>query len=84
MFGFGKRQHNHSTATDGYDPILGELGSAIVIQPISYRCPGRVRYRGSSWPAECCQHHVTLQPGMRVRVIRRQCVLCLVVELEPD
>ncbi|MBO9998129.1 MAG: NfeD family protein [Cyanobacteria bacterium SID2] len=82
MFGFWKRQIDRDDAPHKpYDAILGELGEAIVATRIAYRRPGRIRYRGSWWPAECHHRDVILEPGMRVQVVRRHLITLIV---EPD
>lgn len=53
-------------------------GEAIVEQTIQPGKPGRVRFRGSWWPA-CCKQEIILVPGEMVYVVGR-CNITLLVE----
>ena len=68
------------------DPIelLPQVLSGIVVQVITNGNPGRVRFRGSDWPAELYQveSQTVLLRNERVGIVGRQGITLLVRPLE--
>lgn len=56
----------------------------IVDLAISFNCPGRVKWQGTTWPARFfqadCQE--TLVPGQRVQIVTMQGLTLYVIPLE--
>lgn len=55
---------------------------ATVIDAIYPNCPGRVKFQGTDWPAEC-EQDITLAPGKTVYVIDREGLTLIVKVLQP-
>ena len=73
----GAEHEVHSTDED-----LDAFGQvAEVIAPISAEEGGRIRFRGSTWPARCLQG--TLIPGSEVRIVDREGLEWIVEPVSP-
>jgi membrane-bound ClpP family serine protease len=69
-----KKSVNKLTRGFDLDRLYGEAIVSDIIEPCN---PGRVRFAGSWWPAEC-DESITLMPGEMVYVVGRRNITLVV------